>query len=73
MTFHELMKRPHHTQEEELLIQAIALISVMPKFDHMTPEEVFEHIKAKARETQIAIAAMGRHNERFKEPPDVGS
>ena len=45
--FKDLMER-HDEPECAVLIQAIAVISVQPDFQHMTPDEVFDFVKSQA-------------------------
>lgn len=45
MTFAELMSNTPKTEAERLLIQAIAMLTVEPRYSSKTPEEVFEQIE----------------------------
>lgn len=54
MKFDEFMHLPP-TEEREILVQAIAIISTQPRFENMTPEEVYNFVAAQAAD----IKAMG--------------
>ena len=54
MTFDELGKLPQ-SERDEMLIQAIAIISVQPRFGDKTPHEIFDIVAEQAAE----IKAMG--------------
>jgi len=47
LSFSELMQR-YDEPECQMLIQAIAIISVQDAFCNMTPDEVFDYVKAQA-------------------------
>lgn len=54
MKFDEFMHLPP-TEERGMLVQAIAIISAQPRYENMTPEEVYDYVAARAAE----IKAMG--------------
>ena len=46
MTFEELLKKSPKTKEEAMLLQAIAALSVEPRYSNKTPDEIFDHLEA---------------------------
>ena len=49
MTFQELLKKTPKTKTEAVLCQAIAALSTQPQFSHLTPWEVYDHVKSTAQ------------------------
>lgn len=48
-TFREFMRKDSHSIEEEVLIQALAVITTTPPYTSWTPEEVWDKLVSQCK------------------------
>lgn len=53
MTFYEFTRLPA-TPEREMLLQSIAILSTQPRFEKMSPDEVFAFVETQAATIKAA-------------------
>jgi hypothetical protein len=56
--FDDFMQSQPKTDEGELLVQAIAILSTQPKYEHLTPGEVYDVVVKQTREVKEHIKKM---------------
>lgn len=47
--FHEFMRRKQHSDTDDLLVQAIAVITTQPAFHSYTPDDVWDKLVEQAK------------------------
>ena len=58
LTFDEFMHLPF-TEERQLLIQAIAILTAQPRFENKTPKEVYDYVVTRVAEIKAMSERSG--------------